>query len=61
MPISAAETQLIADHMSSFASRQLYIQDLSKVYDYWFRQFKQREKDSMWSFSASGAFLSSYE
>lgn len=40
VPCSQAECQLIEENVQLFASRQLYVQDLSKQYDYWFREFR---------------------
>lgn len=47
--------------MRDFATRQLYIMDLTKTYNYWIRECKFKDKDNVWTNTTLGAFISAYE
>lgn len=53
--------KMIERRMTDFASRQLYLMDLTKTYNYWVRECKFKDKDNVWTNTTLGAFISAYE
>ena len=51
----------IEKRMLDFASRQLYLMDLTKTYNYWVRECKFKDKDNVWTNTTLGAFIAAYE